>query len=425
VAGTADALQPRRHGPGRLDLEDEIHGAHVDAELERGGGHETRQLARLEHLLDDEALLAGHRAVVGAGDLALGELVQAQGQSLGAPAVVDEDDRRAVGLDEAEQLGVDGRPDRAPRGLAALERVERRAGVGFDHGPHRDVDAHVELLAHAGVDHRARALRADEEAPDLLERVLGGRERDALHFAAGELGQPLERQRQVRAALGPRHGVDLVDDDQLGVAQELLRAGGEHEVERLRRGDEYVRGRPEHLRAVALRRVARAQGDREVGADAAQGGAEIALDVVGERLERGDVDESRAPALVGGGEAVEPVEEGGQRLARPRRRGDQRVLAGGDRGPRLRLRGRRRGERAPEPFAHARGEVCERCGGRATSVLRDSWTSGASRPGRRTQWNGSRRLSAHHPPWAVPSRRPPAPARGPARRRASRASAAR
>ena len=34
VAGAADALQPARHRAGRLDLDDEIDGAHVDAELE-------------------------------------------------------------------------------------------------------------------------------------------------------------------------------------------------------------------------------------------------------------------------------------------------------------------------------------------------------------------------------------------------------
>jgi hypothetical protein len=39
VAGAADALQAAGDGLGRLDLQDEVHGAHVDAELERRGGH--------------------------------------------------------------------------------------------------------------------------------------------------------------------------------------------------------------------------------------------------------------------------------------------------------------------------------------------------------------------------------------------------
>ncbi len=45
VPGAPDALQSARDGLGRLDLKDEIDGAHVDAELERAGGDEAGQLA--------------------------------------------------------------------------------------------------------------------------------------------------------------------------------------------------------------------------------------------------------------------------------------------------------------------------------------------------------------------------------------------
>ncbi len=43
VARTADALQATRDRSRRLDLADEVDGAHVDAELERRGGDEARQ----------------------------------------------------------------------------------------------------------------------------------------------------------------------------------------------------------------------------------------------------------------------------------------------------------------------------------------------------------------------------------------------
>src|SRR5690242_10219381 len=42
-----------------------------------------------------------------------GQLVESLGEALGAAAVVDEDDRRGVLLDQLQQLGVDRRPDRA------------------------------------------------------------------------------------------------------------------------------------------------------------------------------------------------------------------------------------------------------------------------------------------------------------------------
>jgi len=58
VPRAADALKAARDGLRGLDLEDEVDRAHVDAELERARGHEARQLAALQELLDHEPLLA-------------------------------------------------------------------------------------------------------------------------------------------------------------------------------------------------------------------------------------------------------------------------------------------------------------------------------------------------------------------------------
>ena len=63
--------KPARHGLGRLDLDDEVDGAHVDAELERRRRHERGKRALLQKLLDLDPLLARERAVVCARDLAL------------------------------------------------------------------------------------------------------------------------------------------------------------------------------------------------------------------------------------------------------------------------------------------------------------------------------------------------------------------
>ena len=59
VAGPSHSLKTSRDGFGRLDLDHEVDRAHVDPELERGGGDEARELARLEHLLDDDSFLVG------------------------------------------------------------------------------------------------------------------------------------------------------------------------------------------------------------------------------------------------------------------------------------------------------------------------------------------------------------------------------
>ena len=63
--------------------------------------------------------------------------------------------------------------------------------------------------------HVAQALAAAEEARDLLERPLRRREADPLRRPPRAPREPLEREREVGAALGPDEGVDLVDDHRL------------------------------------------------------------------------------------------------------------------------------------------------------------------------------------------------------------------
>ena len=392
VAGAADPLKARGDRLGRLHLDDEIHGAHVDAELERRGGHEAGKLARLEEVLDDEPLLASERAVVGAGDVVRlvsvvrllgGELVQAHREPFRSAAAVHEHDRRAVLLDQAQQLGVDGGPDRARgRGLGrgaearadqvtasrrgalpAVGGIDHVVGIRLAHALDRHVDLQVERLSLAGVDHRALAAHAHEEAPDLLERALSRRQADPLERPAGQLLEPLQGQREMRAALGPGHRVDLVDDHRLGVHEELARPRGEHQVERLGRGDEDVRGLPEHRLALLLRRVAGADRDRDVAADALQRRAQVLLDVVGERLQRRDVHEPRAPLALGRGRGDQPVErpeERRQRLPGAGGGGDEHVLASRDRRPGLGLSLGGLLERACEPVTYPRVERFER-----------------------------------------------------------------
>ena len=68
VPGPADALQAAGHRRRRLHLDDDVDGAHVDAQLQRRGGDDAGQLAGLEVGLDLGSLLLADRAVVGPGD---------------------------------------------------------------------------------------------------------------------------------------------------------------------------------------------------------------------------------------------------------------------------------------------------------------------------------------------------------------------
>ena len=52
-----------------IDLHDQVHGAHVDAQLQAGGSHHRAQRAAFQCLLDLAPLLPGNGSVVGPGDL--------------------------------------------------------------------------------------------------------------------------------------------------------------------------------------------------------------------------------------------------------------------------------------------------------------------------------------------------------------------
>ena len=132
----------------------------------------------------------------------------------------------------------------------------------------------------------------------------------------------------------------------------------DHQIERLRCRDQDVRWLTAHRPPLGLRGVPGPQSDRDRRPDALQGGPQVALDVVREGLERGDVDDShpRAEPLGIAREAVDAPEERGERLARAGRGADQRVRAGGDCGPARCLGGRGGLERRLEPPSNGLGE---------------------------------------------------------------------
>ena len=114
--------------------------------------------------------------------------------------------------------------------------------------------------------------------------------------------EPLERKREMSAALVVGDGVDFVHDHGLDVAQDgAALFGGEQDVERFRRGDQNVRRPRQHGAAFVHQGVAGAHADANLGhQQAALGGFaknfaerdfEIFLDVVAQRLQRRDVQE--------------------------------------------------------------------------------------------------------------------------------------
>jgi len=414
VARAADALHAARNRRRRLDLDDEIHRAHVDAQLERRGGDQRRDAPGLQRVLDLDPLLPRERSVVGAGDRLPRQLVDRGRETLGEAAAVREDERRAVGADVLEQPRVDAGPDRRSRrplrrGTARdLDRLRqprqvldghfhlqrqllRLPGVHDGDGTVGDLAPCRELVVEAGGDPlavnlaalrgggaargtrpRPAPLGAAQEAGHLVQRPLGGRQPDALQPAIGKRLETLERERKVGATLGRHEGVDLVHDHGLDAGERLARAAGQHQVQRLRCGDQDVSRLADEAGPVGRRSVAGAHqrgrhtvrlapGGGEVG-DAGDRRPQVALDVHGKRLERRDVEHPAPPGRLGLGREHHPVdrpEERRQGLSAAGGGEDERRLAPRDGRPAERLRPRRFAEGGIEPVGDGRVEQGE------------------------------------------------------------------
>ena len=389
VARPADPLHAGCDRRRRLDLDHEVHRAHVDPELERGRRDDRGKLAPLQPVLDFDPLLARDRAVVGERDLLSRCLVQCGSQPLGEPPAVDEDHRRAVCADELDQTRMDRGPDRATGGRAggrSARDVEDLAQPR--HVLDRDLDRDVVRLAAAGVHDLDRPrlppaaaacrLPAAQEPGDLFERPLRRREANALQrtFRRAQDFEPFQRQEEVSAALRGDDGVDLVDDDGVDGAQDVPGIRSQEQVERLGRRDQDVRRRPCHPGPVGGGRVARSDREsrhaealravqRRGRGDARDRRPEVPLDVHGESFERRDVEDTAALLLGRLGREHQPVDrgkEGGERFSRAGRREQKRRATFDDRRPPLRLRRGRRRERRLEPSPDRGMEEVERIG---------------------------------------------------------------
>ena len=218
MPGAADALHARRHAGRRFDLDHEVDGAHVDAQLQAAGGDDAPELAGLQRVLDLLALLFGDRAVMGFDQVFFGELVEARGQPFRQPPGVDEHDGAAVALDQLQEPRVDGRPDRLS-GQDLVGHHLGRVSLQVAHVLDGHFDRDLQRLAAAGVDDGDLARGAGQELAHLFQRALGRAKADALRIFRRQCAQAFQAQGQVGAALGGGDRVDLVDDHRLDGAQ--------------------------------------------------------------------------------------------------------------------------------------------------------------------------------------------------------------
>ena len=326
VAGPADPLQPAGDAGRALDLDDEIDRAHVDPELEAGRGDERGQPAGLQLLLDLDALLAGDRAVVGADELLAGQLVEALGEALGEPPAVAEDDRAAVAPDELEDPRVDRRPDAGPHvaagptpGRRAAPRAAGLAEARTCPRPARRPGARAACArprrrssprGPVPTPPRKRAIVSSGRwVADSPMRCGGGASRLASHERSSRSRDSARCAPRLEPAIAWTSSTITCSTPR----SDLARRAGQEQVERLGRRDQDVRraagelapflGGVSPVRApteMLRHRLAEPLG-RE--GDPGQRCAQVALDVVGQRLERRDVQDPDGPGAsrVGGG----------------------------------------------------------------------------------------------------------------------------
>ena len=167
----------------------------------------TRSSPSLSRRSASMAALARQAAVVGGDRVGAQPLAQVQRHALDQPPRVDEHQRRPV---LARQRG-DAVVELAPL-LVGAHRAQLVVG---------DLDRQVEIAALADVDDLGqRAVRpTSRRAATSSGRTVADRPTRCSRRGRHQRLQPLERQRQVRAALVGGDGVDLVDDHRPHVAQ--------------------------------------------------------------------------------------------------------------------------------------------------------------------------------------------------------------
>ena len=230
---------------------------------------------------------------------------------------------------------------------------------------------------------------AAEKVGHGTERPHSSRQPNALELARDK-AETLQGQRQVHAAFGASQGMDFIDDDGVHGLEDPGRLGGEHEVGRLRRGDEDVRRLAHLAGALCLRGIAGAHAHGDVrhvepqalssARDAIERGTQVVLHVHAQGLEWGNVEHPYAVvgALAGrfiaqrqGGlsfalhQGIQRPQKSRECLTRTSRGHHEGVGSLGDSLPCLFLNGGRSSENVLEPAGDLRAKLSENVFGHA------------------------------------------------------------
>ncbi len=280
VVGAADALEQACHALGRADLDDQVHAAPVDPQVERGRRHHGLELAARHRRFHLAALLHVQRAVVQRNRQSVFvELPQFLENDFRLCARVDEDDGGARLLDRLVHLG-----QRVYRHVPAPGQVFARGqDVDSRLRPGRAVDAR-----HVGCRlGRFRPARPGGQPRREAFGIAHGRGQADAPAARGEGVKPGEAQGEQVAALGPGECVQLVDHHRLQVGEEAWRiVVGQQQRQGFGRGQQDLRRLAALALAPVLRRIARARFRVDGQVHFRDGRGKVAVNVLRERLQR-------------------------------------------------------------------------------------------------------------------------------------------
>src|SRR5262245_25964754 len=209
MAGAPHPLQQNGQTSRRADMTDNVDMADIDAQLEGSRGDNYGEITRFKLLFDLEPRLARQAAVMSAHLACAQPFRQLVCHPLDEPARVDENQSGSMRLDLVDQLVV----NRFPNVLAndGSQLFIRNFDAELHLAPVADVNDGA--IGHAMT---VDLTVADQQTSDIVDRLLRRAQTNALERPSNQSIEPLQRQRQMSAALVLCHCVDLIDDQRFG-----------------------------------------------------------------------------------------------------------------------------------------------------------------------------------------------------------------
>src|SRR3989454_1711104 len=312
VARASDSLDQRRDLPRGIVLDDAVHRADVDAELEGRGRDEAFDLSAFETRLDALSFLPRKRTVVDRDILA----------DHGETGTKELRKRPCVHKDEGRPALIERIVDRREAGSRLGSDVEVPGGLEVFVDRTRPLDPVFVSFLERRDENLERHLPA-KQGSDCLWMTDGRRQADSLEISVRDATETLEANRELDPPAVRRELMDLVDDDIPHAPEVTLHhLPGENRLQGLRGGDQNVRRVCGLFPALRRWSVPMPYGRRELGG---RDEAEHSVDEISVECAKRRYVEGANPLSIARPERLEDREQSGFCLARTGRCDDEEL----------------------------------------------------------------------------------------------------